>query len=133
MKVRVLEMVGSEYCDGYDDYRMIYNLGDITSWEEVNHEELEALYLWAREENRNCYDKKLIVLTEKQLDYKKTIAEYLEKAKKIREEITEREKKKKDKEESKKKRALESAVRKAEKEKEKKLKLYETLKEELGV
>jgi hypothetical protein len=129
VRVRVIEMVGSEYCG--DDYRTFYHRDDITDWEEVTEEELDALKIWATEENYYSRSSKIIIVSEKQIDYKKTIATYIEKAKKIKAEMLEREKKKKDKEERVKQRKLESQLMKAEKEKEKKMKIYLELKKEL--
>jgi hypothetical protein len=91
MKIRIIELIGNEVTD-YDDYsRTIYTLEDITDWEDVNEEELEALTLYVKEHQQ--YDRKTVLVTEKMLDYKATIATYLEKAKKVREKHLEQEKK----------------------------------------
>ena len=131
MKIKILEVLG--YPDDYDYNETIFHKEDCTDWEEVSEDELDALYLWVKEENSKSYDKKIVIIKEISLDYKKTIALYLQKAKDIREELAAKEQKKKEAEAKRLFAAQKSELRKREKTKEKKLEKLEKLKKELGV
>lgn len=93
MKVKILELIGTEWTDfeGYEN--MVYHVHDTSDWDDVNEEELAALTLWVNEHNKSHYPNKVVLVTEKMLDYKKTVKDYLSKAAEVKNKLVEREKK----------------------------------------
>lgn len=133
MKIKIVEVIGNEYPSlSYDDYSVLYHLKDTMEWEDVNEEELDALTVWVKEYNKTNYPNKVVLITEKALDYRKTIKDYLEKAVKVKEEVEEREKIRLKKEAERIAKNKEAEEKRRLKKLEKKRKLLDELKIELG-
>lgn len=131
MKIRIVELFGNEYND--DCYsNLIYSFHDMTDWFDATEEEVEALKLWIIEENKKDIHTKIVLISEKIINYKKTIDQYLEKARNIKEEMLEAQWKAAEKEAKRIERYKKSEEKRKEKQKEKKLKLLEKLKEEFN-
>lgn len=133
MKVRILEIIGTDYND-YDYTNTIYSLDNITDWEDVTEEEYEALALWVEDENsKGYYGRKTFLISEKMLNYKLTIASYLEKAKEKKEKLLQQEAKKKEAAIKRANKQAKDKEARAIRDREKKLAKLKKLQEELGV
>lgn len=130
MKIKVIEVVGHEYYD--DNYSFFYDKQYISDWEDVSEEELNALNIWAADYNKAVYPRKVIVISEKMMDYHKTIKDYLIEANKLKKKMEKKELERQEKEARRIATKEKNKEARKIKEQEKKRKLLEELKKELG-
>lgn len=83
MKIKILET----YYHETTNYEGFYEYGEQTNWDEVSKEDFDILLKWAKKENSKYNtSRRIVIITEKDIDIPKTIKDFLSKVKKETEE-----------------------------------------------